>query len=137
MKRLSNAILLGNGTAILSASPNSQCRYDMNSCFAIDFCIVVLIFVSLYYIGNQTMILLHKDNIVQIKKAFCAIDHSILIDKLVPHGVRGTAIKRIVNYLNCRQQYVQIDNVHSVYREVIHGISQGSILEPRLFLYLY
>ena len=39
-----------------------------------------------------------------------------------------------MNYLNDRQQYVQIDNVHSCYKKVIHHIPQGSILGPRLFI---
>ena len=39
-----------------------------------------------------------------------------------------------MTYINGRQQYVPIDNVHSGYEEVIHGIPQGSILGPRLFI---
>ena len=39
-----------------------------------------------------------------------------------------------MTYLNGRQQYVQIDNAHTGYKEVIHGIPQGSILGPRLFI---
>ena len=39
-----------------------------------------------------------------------------------------------MTYLNGRQQYVQIDNVHSGYKKVVHGIPQGSILGPRLFI---
>ena len=50
------------------------------------------------------------------------------------YGVSGTAKKWIVNYLSGRQLYVQIDNVHSGYEKVIHGIPQGSILGPRLFI---
>ena len=42
--------------------------------------------------------------------------------------------KWIVNNLNGRQLYVHIDNVHSGYKEVIHGIPQGSILGPILFI---
>ena len=43
MERLSIAKLRGNTTVILSASPNSHGRQDMNSCFALDLCIGVLI----------------------------------------------------------------------------------------------
>ena len=39
-----------------------------------------------------------------------------------------------MNYLNGRQQYVQIDNVHSGFKKEIHDIPQGSILGPRLFI---
>ena len=48
------------------------------------------------------------------------------------YGVRGIANKWIVNYLNGRQQYVQIDNAHTGYKEVIHGTTHGSVLGPRL-----
>ena len=49
------------------------------------------------------------------------------------YGVRGTANKWIMNYLNGRQQYVQIDNVHSGYKKW-YMVPQGSILGPRLFI---
>ena len=39
-----------------------------------------------------------------------------------------------MNYLTGRQQYVQIDNVHSGFKKVTHGIPQGSILGLRLFI---
>ena len=39
-----------------------------------------------------------------------------------------------MNYLSGRQHSVTIDNVHSVFKKVIHGIPQGSILGPRLFI---
>ena len=39
-----------------------------------------------------------------------------------------------MTYLNGRQQYVQIDNVHSGFEKVVHGIPQGLILRPRLFI---
>ena len=67
-------------------------------------------------------------------KAFDTINHNMLINKLEHYGVRCTANKWIVNYHNGRQQYIQIDNVHSGYKEVIHGIPQGSIIGPRLFI---
>ena len=62
------------------------------------------------------------------------MNHDIMIDKLEHYGVRDTANKWILNHLSGRQQYVQIDNVHSGHKEVIHGINQGSILGPRLFI---
>ena len=71
---------------------------------------------------------------IDLKKAFDVINHSILIDKLEHYGVRSTANKWIMNYLNVRQQHVQIDNVHSGFKKVIHGIPHGSIRRPRLFI---
>ena len=40
-----------------------------------------------------------------------------------------------MNYLNGRQQIVQIVSEHSGYEEVIQGIPQGSIQGPRLHYY--
>ena len=71
---------------------------------------------------------------IDLKKAFDTINHNILIDKLEHYGVRGTANKWIMTYLNGRQQYVQIDNEHSGHKKVVHGIPQGLILGPRLFI---
>ena len=71
---------------------------------------------------------------IDVKKAFDTINHSVLIDKFEHYGVRGTAKKWIMNYLSGRQQYVHIDNVHSGFKKVMHGIPQGSILGPRLFI---
>ena len=71
---------------------------------------------------------------IHLEKAFDTINHNIVIDKLEHCRVRGTPNKRIMNYLNGRQQCVQIDNVQSGYNKVIHGIPQGSILGPRLFM---
>ena len=71
---------------------------------------------------------------IDLKKAFDTINHGILMDKLEHCGVRGTANKWIMTYLNGRQQNVQIDNAHSGHKKVIHGILQGSILGPRLFI---
>ena len=44
------------------------------------------------------------------------------MNKLEHYGVRGTANKWIMNYLNGRQQYVQIENVHTGLNTVLHGI---------------
>ena len=72
--------------------------------------------------------------IIGSKKAFDTVNHKILMDKLEHNEVRDAANKWIVNYLNGGQQYVQIDNVHSGSKKVIHGIPQVSILGPRLFI---
>ena len=61
MERLSIAIFRCNATAILSASPNSHCRRDMNSYLALDVCIIVLIFALLNSKGKMYYLFRRKN----------------------------------------------------------------------------
>ena len=72
-----------------------------------------------------------------MKNVFNTINDNILINKFDLYEVRGTASKSIVNYLNGRQLYVQIDIVNSGYNEPTHGIHQRSIQCPRLLLFYF
>ena len=58
----------------------------------------------------------------------------ILLDKLYAYGVRGPAHKWIQNYLSNRSQYVTVNGSHSSNQYMEHGVPQGSILGPLLFL---
>ena len=69
-----------------------------------------------------------------LRKAFDTVDHKILISKLNAIGVRGTALKWFVDYLNNRKQFVYIDGVASPLLDIIIGVPQGSILGPLLFI---
>ena len=57
-----------------------------------------------------------------------------LLDKLKHYGVRGVTNKWFQSYLQNRKQYVSIDGTESDNRIVHHGVPQGSVLGPLLFL---
>ena len=72
--------------------------------------------------------------LIDFSKAFDMVDHQILLDKLSHYGIRGIALKLFESYLDGRQQSVTINNVKSENKVLVHGIPQGSILGPLLFI---
>lgn len=69
-----------------------------------------------------------------LSKAFDTIDHNILINKLHHYGIRGLALQLIKSYLTERKIYVQIEQSKSHELRQTHGVPQGSILGPLLFI---
>ena len=70
---------------------------------------------------------------LDLKKAINTVNHKILLDKLFIYGIRGNILKWFKNYLNERQQYVNVQGTESQIKCVTCGVPQGSIIGPLLF----
>ena len=72
--------------------------------------------------------------LIDFSKAFDMVDHNILLHKLSHYGIRGPALDWLRSYLNERKQRVRVNNIYSDTKYLTHGIPQGSILGPLLFI---
>ena len=71
---------------------------------------------------------------VDFQKAFDTVNHQILLKKLEHYGVRGTPNNWFKSYLSDRKQFVNINDTNSEHAFIKHGVPQGSVLGPLLFL---
>jgi hypothetical protein len=75
-----------------------------------------------------------------LHKAFDCVNHEILLAKLEFYGVTGNFLRLIRSYLGHRYQRVEIciksnhDKVYLEWERIKHGVPQGSVLGPLLFL---
>lgn len=65
---------------------------------------------------------------VDLWKAFDTMNHSLLLQKLEPYGIRGVPLHRIRSYFNNR-----LNNTVSPFRKVTCGLPQGSIMSRSRF----
>ena len=71
---------------------------------------------------------------IDLKKAFDTIDHGILMRKLEFYGIKRNILNWVKSYLSYRCQYVEYKNTISERKYIHHGVPQGSILGPLLFI---
>ena len=50
----------------------------------------------------------------------------------IPNGIHGIPLKWLESYLSNRKKYVSVNGCSS--EELVHGVPQGSVLGPLLFL---
>ena len=73
---------------------------------------------------------------IDLQKAFDTVNHKILLEKLKHYGIRGNAYRLFESYLSKRYQYVSINGNLSEKLLITHGVPQGSVLGPLLFIIL-
>ena len=71
---------------------------------------------------------------VDFQKAFDTVNHDILLSKLDRYGISGNINHWFSSYLKDRKQVVSILGFESNQRVISHGVPQGSVLGPLLFL---
>ena len=71
---------------------------------------------------------------VDLQKAFDTVDHNILLHKLSHYSIRDIANCWFFSYLSNRKQFVTINGFDPEIQFFQHGVPEGSVLGPLLFL---
>ena len=71
---------------------------------------------------------------LDLKKAFDTVNHKILLSKLNHCRICGIANDWFKSFLANRTQYTNINGSNSNSEKLMHGVPQGSVLGPLLFI---
>ena len=71
---------------------------------------------------------------IDLQKAFDTVNHDILLHKLDHYGIRGLPKTWLQSFLSGRSQYTSIIDKSSNKLPNTHGVPQGSVLGPLLFI---
>ena len=71
--------------------------------------------------------------LMDLSKAFDAINHELLLAKLHAYGFSENALQMINSYLSNSLQRLRINPTFSSWKELMQGVPQGSVLGPLLF----
>ena len=68
-----------------------------------------------------------------LSKAFYCLPHELLIAKLHTYGFDMKSLNLIYGYLLSRKQRVEVGGAYSLWRQLLYGVPQESILRSLLF----
>ena len=91
-----------------------DCRYDW--CKALDY-------------GDKVDVVL-----IDFRKAFDVVPHSLLLNKLISLGVCSQTVKWQLEFLSDRHQLVYVNGARSTSADVTCGVIKGSVVGPVLFV---